>query len=84
MTKIIALGTVAIVLAACTATPAIISDLETDKVKIQGGLGTTEEMINAKANEGCAMHDRVAHPLSQVCLDNYCIRAEYLFACLEQ
>ena len=84
MFRIVALCALVAILAACTATPAVISDLETDKVKVQAGLGTSDEMVAAKAGEGCAMHDRVAQRISFVCLDQYCIRSEHLFACLEQ
>ena len=70
-------------LSACTAAPAVIADLESDKVVVQGGLGTSDQAILDKAQEGCGMHDRVARSLSTTCLDNYCIRKNVLFACVE-
>ena len=65
----------------CAATPAVISDLEEDKVVVRSGLGTSLYDIADKAGEGCALHGRWPHPVSRTCLDEYCIRKEYLFAC---
>ena len=36
-------------LSACTAAPAVIADLESDKVVVQGGLGTSDQAILDKA-----------------------------------
>ncbi len=72
-------------LAACTSAPAVISDLESDKVFVQTGLGTTEVDADAKANEGCAMHGRQAsEPISHQCLDQYCFSKRFLYACIER
>ena len=72
-------------LTGCVAAPAIIADLETDKVIVQGGMGTTEEDIYLKAVEGCRIHGRhpTAMPLSHVCVDDYCIQTKHLFPCVE-
>ena len=66
----------------CVAAPAIIADLESDKVIVQSGLGTKPEAIKAKANEGCEIHGKTPEgPLSMRCLDQYCLSARHLFAC---
>ncbi len=74
---------IAFVLGGCAA-EAVISDLETDKVIVQSRLGTKPEDVAAKAREGCALHGRMAVPISKQCLDNYCFSANHLFACKEQ
>ena len=68
-------------LGACTAAPAVISDLEEDKVIVQSGMGTPDHEIVAKAREGCRIHGRTAQAISYACLDDYCLRKSYLFAC---
>ncbi len=70
-------------LAGCLKTPAVIADLETDKVVVQSGMGTTEEDVWAKAREGCALHDRLPKPLSAKCVDQYCLSKNLLFACVK-
>ena len=70
-----------LVAAACRPAPPVIADLEQDKVIIQGGLGTTIESIRAEARRGCAIHDRTPVAINESCLDDYCIRKQYLFAC---
>ena len=74
-----------VALTGCVAAPAIISDLETDKVIVQSGMGTTEEAIYTKALEGCQIHGRrpSLKPLSFQCVDQYCITAKHLFPCVE-
>jgi predicted metalloprotease with PDZ domain len=59
---------------------AVISDLEDDKVIVQGTYADAA-MIQAEANEGCAMHGKQAIPISSRCMDKYCTRRNYLFAC---
>ena len=63
--------------------PAIISDLEQDKVIVRQNLGTTDDAVLAKAREGCALHNRIPRALSKVCRDQYCLASDHLFACLE-
>ena len=66
----------------CVAKPPVIVDLEQDKVVIEGGMRTSKEALIAKAEEGCAIHGKQASEgISTRCLDPYCIRALYLFAC---
>ena len=73
---------IATVGAGCASTPAVIADLEEDKVIVQKGLGTSDHEILAKAKEGCALHGRIPIPLSKVCLDQYCFEENHLFACV--
>ena len=81
--KILGILVIAFLVGGCAA-PAVIADLETDKVIVQSRLGTSPEDIAAKAREGCALHGRTAVPISKQCLDNYCISANHLFACKER
>ena len=70
-----------LVVAGCVATPAVISDLNEDKVVVQSGMGTTAGAIANEAQRGCALHGRRAVAISKRCIDEYCIRALHLFAC---
>ena len=67
-------------LAGCAA-PAIISDINDSSLKIQGNAYTPMEEILAKAREGCAIYSKTPVSISFQCLDGYCIRKEYLYAC---
>ena len=69
------------VLASCASAPAVIADLEEDKVVVASGMGTTDGMVQEQAQKGCAMHGRHAVAISYSCLDQYCIRKRHLFAC---
>ena len=62
------------------ATNAVISDLEEDKVIVQAS-GGDMSVIQAEARKGCAIHNRAPVEVSYRCLDGYCMRKEYLFAC---
>ena len=79
--KLIAAILTALLLTGCMSTPAVILDLEEDKVIVQGGLGTTQESIQQEAVRGCAIHGRRPVAINQMCLDEYCIRKQFLFAC---
>ena len=68
------------VLSACAS--AAISDIATDKVKVVAQ-GNDQTMIMNEAKRGCAIYNRVPVPLSKHCLDGYCERTEYLFACMD-
>ena len=82
MTKTLVILAIAMTMLGCVAIKPIISDLEQDKVIVMGGMGTTKEALIEKAAEGCAIHGRQASEgISKRCLDQYCIRALYLFAC---
>ena len=60
----------------------VIYDLEADKVMVQATDDDAATMHTADA--GCTIHGRKAvGPLSQRCLDGYCINKIYLFACKE-
>ena len=67
------------VLASCA--PAVIADLEEDKVVVASGMGTADGMVQEQAQKGCAIHGRHAVAISHSCLDQYCIRKRHLFAC---
>ncbi len=82
--KYLAVALMATALAGCVPDPAVIADLETDKVIVHSGYGTSADAIVAKAVEGCAMHGRVPWALSEQCLDRYCSYKNHLFACLER
>ena len=74
----------ALALAGCAApAPAVIADIEEDKVIVESGFGTSDAAVVARAAEGCALHERVAYPVSRRCMDQYCYRVHHLFACLE-
>lgn len=81
MRHVLILAALSIVLAGCV-TQAVVSDLESDKVKVRA-TGNDMAVIMAEARRGCAMHGRTPRQVSFVCLDNYCINKEYLFACIE-
>jgi hypothetical protein len=58
----------------------VIYDLESDKVMVQAT--GDDAATRHTADEGCTIHGRKAvGPLSQRCLDGYCINKVYLFAC---
>lgn len=61
-------------------TRAVISDLEEDKVVVDA-TGRDRNVIDAEATKGCAIHGRLPVPISSRCLDEYCIRSAYLYAC---
>jgi hypothetical protein len=63
------------------ATTALVADLEQDKAVIQA-TGGDMRVINREARNACAIHNRDAQgPLSKRCVDQYCITAQYLYAC---
>ena len=66
--------------AGCAA-PAIISDINDSSLKVQIGLGTTDEMLMTKAREGCALYGKTPVRISHICMDGYCFRKQVLFAC---
>jgi len=65
-------------LGACAS--AAISDIATDKVNVVAQ-GNDQTMIMNEAKRGCGIYNRTPVPLSKHCLDGYCTRTEYLFAC---
>ena len=73
------------VLAGCISDPAIIADLEEDKVIVQSGIGTTDGMIANEAQRGCSMHGRRAVSVgTYTCLDDYCFGKRHLFVCRKE
>ncbi len=81
MRKLLIAVAASMALTGCLAIPAIIADLESDKVVVQGNrLWTEPAVIEAKAREGCAIHNKAPHgPLSSRCRnDGTC---QHLFAC---
>lgn len=77
--NLLALCFVGLAVAGCT-TQAAIRDLESDKVIVQAQ-GGDMSVIRQEAQRGCSVHGKSAVPISQSCLDGYCMRKEYLFAC---
>jgi hypothetical protein len=72
-------------LAACGTPLPVIADLEDDKVQVQYA-GSDMNVLNAEAQNGCAIHDRTAvGPISNICgaSDGWgnCLTRQYLFAC---
>ena len=73
-------------LTGCVA-PAVIADLEEDKVIVQSGLGTTDDQIWIKAQQGCSLHGRTPIELSVRCVDPGdfgCTVKNHLFACVKK
>lgn len=70
----------ALLTAACAA-PAVISDINDSSLKIQVNSYTPQNEIAQKAQEGCGIYHKTPVPISQRCLDGYCINKELLFAC---
>lgn len=66
-------------LTAC-GTQAVITNLTTDQVVVTAS-GDDGAIIMAVAQQGCAVHKRSAVPISQLCLDLYCLQRQVLFAC---
>lgn len=66
-------------IAACTTHP-VIADLEEDKVIIQAR-GNDISAVQAEARKGCQIHGREPVSISYSCLDEYCFKKQYLFAC---
>ena len=71
---------VALLVSGCS-TPAVISDIDDSSLKVQGGMGTTENDYYAKAKEGCSLYNKKPVRISHVCIDAYCTRKSVLFAC---
>ena len=69
-----------LILAGCKS-PAIIADIETDKVIVQQDLFTPMDAVFAEAERGCALHGRRAQPISTRAAPNYV--KLHLFACVE-
>lgn len=74
-------------LTACVTSPppAVISDLESDKVLVQYA-GSDRAVLDAEAQKGCAIHGKSPVPVSQRCwlpaqYGGGCLSYEYLFAC---
>ena len=65
----------------CAPAPAVISNISDSSLEIQTGLGTTPEMLRAKAREGCGIYGKTPVSISHRCLDDYCLRKTILFAC---
>lgn len=64
--------------------PAVISDIETDKVIVQKLLFTSEEDVMNKAREGCALHGRVPRPISKRGSGHPTTGEYWLFACVDE
>lgn len=60
---------------------AVISDISDSSLKVQTGLGTTDEMVMRKAREGCGLYGKTPVRISHICLDGYCFSKQILFAC---
>ena len=75
-----ALGTT-LMLTGCQ-TRAVISDLEDDKVIVQA-VGGDMAVIDAEARRGCSIHGRRPVQISYTCMDDYCFKKQYLYACKE-
>lgn len=71
---------VVIVLVAGACTDVAISDIGTDKVKVQGRTAQRDK-VNTEAARGCALYNRSPTYLSERCVDTYCTVKEFLFAC---
>lgn len=67
--------------AGCAAAPAVISDINDSSLKVQTGLGTTDEMVWTKAREGCSLYGKSPVRISHTCRDEYCFSKQVLFAC---
>ena len=83
ITRVLAIMLAAFTLGACVSPPpAVISDIEMDKVVVQSGWTTNETDIVAEAWRGCASHGRVPVSISSGCV--HCLLREHLFACVEE
>lgn len=79
MTKTIVLGVAVLALAAC-GTSAVVTNLTTDQAVVTV-MGDDNAVVMATAGQACAVHKRVAVPISHVCMDIYCWQRQVLFAC---
>lgn len=72
-------------LAAGCAAPAVIADIEQDKVIVQANQYTPPGEVQAEAERGCALHGREAVPIStrQVGGSDFDRIHHHLFACRE-
>jgi hypothetical protein len=80
LSPIPALLSLAVAVSGCA--QAVIADLEEDKVIVEAS-GNDHSLIQAEARKGCQIHGREPVSISYSCMDQYCIRARYLFACKE-
>lgn len=78
----VAIGFGLMALTACSGAP-VIADMGQDKVHVLAN-GASEDQVQAKANEACAMYKRKASTaISHRCGDTYCINKVVLYACTE-
>ena len=80
MAAILATGALSLLLTGCMTTPPVIVDLQTDKVVVQAGEGDEAAAAAAeKALEGCSLHGRLPHYLSeqQNCSGMQCTAGTY-------
>jgi hypothetical protein len=67
-------------LAACAA-PAVISDTSNSALRIEANNWTPATEIERKAQDGCGAYKMVPVSIGMRCLDDGCVRREWLFAC---
>jgi len=80
MRAIMAIGVAALALAGC-APQAAISNLTTDQVVVVSAGDDNGAASMQTAAQGCAVHKRVAVPISRLCMDQWCFQKQVLFAC---
>ena len=82
MSVVTTMAAIGLLASGCRTMPAVIADLEEDKVIVSAHeLWTTEDDVVAEAERGCALHGRTAVPISVSSTGEFQLR--YLFACQE-
>jgi len=70
-----------LLIAGCAA-PAVIADIEHDKVVVQSNQYTPPAEVLAEAERGCALHGRIAEPISTRTVGSgFSAMQMHLFAC---
>ena len=82
MRYLLAVAIVGLAVAGCAATSIGIAHLDSDKVVVKAGYKTPSQKVFDRAATGCAVHDKVAQPVSTECVDEACTVKNFHFACI--
>lgn len=71
----------ALLLAGCSAEPAVIAGISESEVTIRQTSGTPDSAVTAEASEGCALYGRIPTHLRYTCGESGCRTKFHVFAC---
>jgi hypothetical protein len=79
MRQILAWAAVLTTVSACR--PPVIAGMSSDSVQVQVNPGDKDDAVLAEAQRGCGIYGKSPLPISERCLDGYCMTKLRLFAC---